>query len=870
MRRLLEYENQIFLDSFHEDGLLVMAKGLGIDRIFLNFLKVYCDPANLVLVLNTNAREEEYFTEQLEKESIKPLPRNITNEVGANERQKVYLQGGVLFLTSRILVVDFLTERVPVEHISGILVYKAHRIVESCQEAFILRLYRQKNKTGFIKAFSDSPYAFTTGYSHVERTMKNLFVRNLYLWPRFHASVVANLEQHKVDVVEIQVQLTSATLACQTALLDLINACIQELKRCTTAIDAEEVTVETAIGKAFEKTIRFQLDPVWHQLSAKTRQLVTDIKTLRLILRQMTQYDCITFFSMVNSVKMSEKAFGQNTGWLFLDAADSLFVHAKERVYGQEKTQINEKEKKEDKEPLLEECPKWEALRDVLKEIRKENKNLGPGEEPGAVLIAAEDDRTCNQLKEMLCDGARSMMIRLFNKYLAQKGQNLEDEAKRIRQEKMAKIRTNKGQKTKAAEQTLTQMVGGASKEGNTEVNTVGGASKEGKTEVNTVGGASKEGNTEVNTVGRAKKEKGNIRDKHNLLDSCSSRRNEHTVLKGLVIRVFRASRPGVPLRVYFMMYTGSVEEQRYLTTLRMEKEAFEFLIQEKANMVIPEEREGKLEDDPNLSRDTTPANATVNTRKGGAPQVSTQEKVVVDMREFGSELPSLIHRRGIDIEPVTLEVGDYILTPDICVERKSVSDLIGSLNNGRLYNQCVSMCRYYQKPVLLIEFDANKSFSLQVKQSSEVSIQDVSSRLALLTLHFPKLRILWCQTPYATAELFEELKVGKPQPDAETALAVGSSDEGLQWSDKYSHGPQDFLLKMPGVNIKNYRLIMNKVESLSSLCDCSQEQLTEVMGSEYYATQLHNFLHSKPKEPVDKPSKPGKSDYKRGFKRKR
>jgi hypothetical protein len=29
--------------------------------------------------------------------------------------------------------------------------------------------------------------------------------------------------------------------------------------------------------------------------------------------------------------------------------------------------------------------------------------------------------------------------------------------------------------------------------------------------------------------------------------------------------------------------------------------------------MVIPEEREGRMDDDPNLSRDTTPANATVN-----------------------------------------------------------------------------------------------------------------------------------------------------------------------------------------------------------------------------------------------------------------
>lgn len=63
----------------------------------------------------------------------------------------------------------------------------------------------------------------------------------------------------------------------------------------------------------------------------------------------------------------------------------------------------------------------------------------------------------------------------------------------------------------------------------------------------------------------------------------------------------------------------------------------------------------------------------------------------------------------------LTGQVGDYILTPDICVERKSVSDLIGSLANGRLYNQCVSMCRFYKRPVLLIEFDPKKSFSLQV-----------------------------------------------------------------------------------------------------------------------------------------------------------
>jgi len=82
------------------------------------------------------------------------------------------------------------------------------------------------------------------------------------------------------------------------------------------------------------------------------------------------------------------------------------------------------------------------------------------------------------------------------------------------------------------------------------------------------------------------------------------------------------------------------------------------------------------------------------------------QEIVLVDMREFRSELPSLIHKRGIDLEPLTLDVGDYILTPDICVERKSISDLIGSLNSGRLYKQAEAMGRHYKKPVLLIEHE--------------------------------------------------------------------------------------------------------------------------------------------------------------------
>lgn len=57
-------------------------------------------------------------------------------------------------------------------------------------------------------------------------------------------------------------------------------------------------------------------------------------------------------------------------------------------------------------------------------------------------------------------------------------------------------------------------------------------------------------------------------------------------------------------------------------------------------------------------------------------------------MREFNSELPTVLYRRGIDLYAATLEVGDYILSPDICIERKSLEDLAQSLVNGRLFKQ--------------------------------------------------------------------------------------------------------------------------------------------------------------------------------------
>uniref|UniRef100_A0A672JUN2 DNA repair endonuclease XPF n=1 Tax=Sinocyclocheilus grahami TaxID=75366 RepID=A0A672JUN2_SINGR len=778
---LLEYETEMFLSLFSTDGLLVTAEGLGIDRILLHFMRVYSEEGSLVLLLNTTTPEQEYFTEQLRAEGVSHLPRTVTSDVHNNERYNVYTKGGVLFVTSRILVVDFLTDRIPAHLITGILVYRAHSIIESCQEAFILRLYRQKNKTGFIKAFTDKATSFSSGFCKVERVMRNLFVKKLFLWPRFQASVNTTLDKHKPDVVELHVSLTPAMRAIQSSILDIMNACLKELKRYNPTLEAEDLSLENSLGTSFEKTIRHYLDPLWHQLGSRTKSLVQDLKILRTLLLYLTQYDCVTFLNLLESLRTSQKSFGSNSGWLFLDSSTSMFVNARSRVYriqeSKKKLKVGETDQKQSalappiRELVLEKNPKWKALTEVLREIEKENSNSE--HEPGRVLICASDDRTCAQLKEYIQKGAEHLLNRLYSRTIGK-----EDPQPDL-------LKLDKGWPKKDS------------------------TKSKGKN-------------------GRPKKTKIN-----------SKRRTKNE----------RPPRVSQMESVYFLIYGGSTEEQRYLTVLSKEKQAFEYLIREKASMVVPEEREGREDTNLDLVRSQEPANAATNTRKaGGREEVKEPQRIIVDMREFRSELPSLLHQRGLDTEPVTLEVGDYILTSEICVERKSVSDLIGSLQSGRLYTQCLSMTRFYRRPVLLIEFDPAKPFSLVARSDfrQEISASDVTSKLTLLTLHFPRLRLLWCPSPYVTAELFQELKHGRPEPDAATAQAVTAESETVTESaDLYNPGPHDFLLRMPGVNVKNFKSLIKHASCLADLITFSQEKLSEILGSSSNARQLYEFLNN-------------------------
>jgi DNA excision repair protein ERCC-4 len=296
------------------------------------------------------------------------------------------------------------------------------------------------------------------------------------------------------------------------------------------------------------------------------------------------------------------------------------------------------------------------------------------------------------------------------------------------------------------------------------------------------------------------------------------------------------------PVRVHMCLFDASVEEQRFLSSLRIERDAFRRLIEERRSMVLPTMDEAE----PDL------ADAHVRAAAHGGVY-SSQPRIIVDVREFRSSLPAQLHRSGVELVPTTLEVGDYILSPELCVERKSLSDLTESFKSGRLHHQVETMCRHYKEPLLLIELDPNRPFLLQhpSELQGDIAPGALTSKLSLLLLHFPQLRLIWAHGSASTVAHFLGLKHKRDQPDVQAAVAAGQATEATGAdgsSGSLSLVAQDMLRRMPGVNAHNVHKLMRAAGSLRGLAQMSAVQLREAVGQQC-ARQITSFLDTAPTE---------------------
>jgi len=191
--------------------------------------------------------------------------------------------------------------------------------------------------------------------------------------------------------------------------------------------------------------------------------------------------------------------------------------------------------------------------------------------------------------------------------------------------------------------------------------------------------------------------------------------------------------------------------------------------------------------------------------------------RIVVDEREKKSGIPGLLKGIGINLEIKTLPIGDYIVAPETVVERKTISDLVSSVFDGRLFDQCNRLKEHYQFPILLIEGNIDEIEELT--ENSLVFYGAISS----IALDF-KIPVIHTPNASHTAKLLMSMCSRK---DA----SKGPFIKKIRKSNDMQKQQLSILCSLPGVGEKTAIRMLEKFGTPLRVLSSSITELSKVSG---------------------------------------
>jgi DNA excision repair protein ERCC-4 len=206
--------------------------------------------------------------------------------------------------------------------------------------------------------------------------------------------------------------------------------------------------------------------------------------------------------------------------------------------------------------------------------------------------------------------------------------------------------------------------------------------------------------------------------------------------------------------------------------------------------------------------------------------------RVVADERERNSRIPELVREAGASVDFALLPVGDYIVSPEEVVERKTVRDLISSVYDGRLYIQCAQLVKHFQKPVIVIQGDI-ADLEVLPEDLDENQARRLAERMPLayeaISTIIMEFRIPVVHTPSAeyTANLLLTLaKRSQKEGKASGPLLRKIKKENPVYIQQLS-----VLSSVPGIGDKLAARMLQKFQTPSRALNASAAQLATIPG---------------------------------------
>jgi len=209
--------------------------------------------------------------------------------------------------------------------------------------------------------------------------------------------------------------------------------------------------------------------------------------------------------------------------------------------------------------------------------------------------------------------------------------------------------------------------------------------------------------------------------------------------------------------------------------------------------------------------------------------------RMVVDERERKSGIPDLLRQIGVKVEMMNLPVGDYIVAPETVVERKSVSDFISSVFDGRLFDQCNRLKEHFEHPTIILEGNVDEID--KITENPLVFYGAMSS----VVLDF-KIPVIPTPNASHTAKLLISMC-------ARQETVKGPFLKKIRKSGNLQQQQLSILTSLPGVGEKLASRMLEKFGSPSSSLNASSVELSKINGmGEARAQKIRKILDAKNK----------------------
>lgn len=185
---------------------------------------------------------------------------------------------------------------------------------------------------------------------------------------------------------------------------------------------------------------------------------------------------------------------------------------------------------------------------------------------------------------------------------------------------------------------------------------------------------------------------------------------------------------------------------------------------------------------------------------------------IVADFRE--KEVSEKLKDLGALINKVSLDIGDFVCSERVAVERKTYSDFIGSIIDGRIFEQTKLLKENFERPVIIIEGYSNNTISENALKGAIASL--------LVNYGIP---LVYTRNQSDTAKTIFWIAKKEQSEGKQLAIKVGRKPKDIKTQREY------ILCGIPGVSTVLAKRLLEKFGNVEKVFCASEDELREVEG---------------------------------------